>query len=160
MSSLADTCFDAYAASFLPRTADELTLSHVQLTFPGGSGVISVLSSRDAVAGGRSGDDEPLGLAVICDKKTALGGRQGRGRMFIPGILSTGETLLSGRLGGTSLAGFQERASNFLLRLSIGGEGTNPAPAVLLHSSSTVPPTDIDALVVNTRVGMLRKRLR
>jgi hypothetical protein len=124
---------------------------------------ISVVSSSTPLTGGSAIEKLSANNAVLVHKRTARGGRRGRGRWFIPwfgadadvsevGIISVGATPPM----NTALAGI-------LTRLA-----ANNVPMVLLHSESepgvehpTTPgtPNAVTSMVVDPLIGTQRRRL-
>jgi hypothetical protein len=98
----------------------------------------------------------PLNTALLVRKSTALGGRQGRGRMY-----SCGQAMVD-NCGGAGLldAGAVEScdAAFFALLGAIQGI-TGIEEAVLLHSDA-LTPTPITALSPQARLATQRRRLR
>lgn len=92
--------------------------------------------------------------AVLIRKSTALGGRRGRGRFFLPGVP---ESVISagGTYGGTYVTDTQGRATALLVALT-----ANNVPMVLLHGDSSTVPTPVTALAVQPVLGTQRRRQR
>lgn len=110
--------------------------------------------------------------AYLCTKNTAIGGRRGKGRMFIPGV---SETVVdpNGNLTGAFQTALQALVTDFFESLAI-----NDNPMVLLHGPTTewvlvdgqprrVPvagaipaPDDVVSLDLQATVGTQRRRLR
>ncbi len=152
----------AYADAFLGDTSSALTLSHVTLQVgqDGGSG--SVQSTNGTFPGTSTGEKAPTAMSVILQKLTANLGRQGRGRMFIPGSVSEGAVNEAGQLNSGSLGAWTGNATAFLENLRQGVEGpapTVPLEPVLLHSSSALP-TPISVMAPAPLVGWVRGRIR
>ena len=103
--------------------------------------------------GGAGGTFASPNLAYLVEKHTALGGRKGRGRMFLPGV-TEGGIGGSGDLDLTVLGDFTTNLANWLDAL--GGVGVEP---VVLHSDETAP-TPITAFVIDPKVATQRNRLR
>ena len=97
----------------------------------------------------------PSNCAVLVQKRTGVGGRQFRGRIFCPPFQS-GESNISatGDHGGT-LAELQSEWGQFLA--AIVGEAYSP---VLFHTAEGVPPTPITQLIVDGKIATQRRRLR
>lgn len=157
---IANRCFNAFADNFLPRMSNGLTLSKVVLTVNEGGDLGSVDSSLTPATGGRSQGDDVIALALLLNKQTSILGRAGRGRMFIPGVLGDEDTGLGGEYTSSARNDFQERADDFLDYLTGQQPGQDhPTLPVLLHSDDRTP-TPISRLILNRKVGVLRKRLR
>lgn len=126
------------------------------------------------IEGTLSGEAYAPNAAVLVKKSTALGGRRGRGRMFIPGLH---ESQVS--IGGTLASGVQTAWASVMDAI-FSGLATNDTPMYLLHaptgkwgisttgqprwipgSPSTAPaPTEVTSLTVDGKVATQRRRLR
>jgi len=118
---------------------------------------------QSTLSGGSSGNFEVPNVALLVHKRSARGGRRGRGRMFIPWILADADTDQTGGIGATPLAALQTRSNAFRNILIVAGY-----QLVLLHSVSgpevtnpTTPgsPNVVTSLVVDPRVSTQRRRL-
>jgi len=123
-------------------------------------------------AGGDTDNAGTPGIAYLIHKQTALGGRRGRGRMYLPGI-GEGDVTQAGLVTSTKQENLNTQAGLFLVRLS-----TDDFPMVLLHNPSThweivngqprripdagaIPaPTPVTALVASGVVASQRRRQR
>lgn len=103
-----------------------------------------------------SGETVAPNTAALVKKGTALGGRQGRGRMYIPGIPEN-EVTGAGTLDGTFLDALQASVEFWMTELA--GDGMNPA---LLRgpNSPALPPEEITSFSVDSKVATQRRRLR
>lgn len=102
-------------------------------------------------------DTVTANTAVLIRKTTAVGGRRGRGRMFMPG-LPENQVDGSGALNTTYQAGIQTSWNNFFDAL----EGAD-LPLYLLHSEGPailVPPVPLTSLDVSATAATQRRRLR
>lgn len=106
--------------------------------------------------GAVSGDSTPPNTAILVHKVTAFGGRQGRGRMFWPGLPEAG-MLGSGNLAGTYQADLQTGFTSFYDELV----AADLIPT-LLHGDTPSPPGPYGILAFNVdaRVATQRRRLR
>lgn len=157
----ANRVFVCYTNNFLTSMGTAFTVNRVILTVgqDGGSG--SVISTESPVAGTRTGTFGSVVQAVLLNKVTNVLGRQGRGRMFIPGVLSQTEVNTSGIISSGSVTAFQADADGFYDELLDPGITSAPSlPPVLLHSNAVLAPTTIQALQVSSKTGIQRKRIR
>lgn len=127
----------------------------------GGEPIVYVAES--GAVGGKGGATLPPNCAVLVHKRTARGGRRGRGRMFIPwasGVTDVGE---SGILGSTHRTTLQTCMNTFHAACVTQG-----VPMTLLHSNSepgtdnpTPPglPDPVTSLLVDSIVSTQRRRL-
>jgi len=96
----------------------------------------------------------PPNNAVLIRKVTALGGRHGTGRMYVPGQIES-EVDNAGLISGASLANIQAGATGMLGDLS-----ANDMPMYVLHDSALIAPTLVTALSVQSRIATQRRRIR
>lgn len=110
--------------------------------------------SADALTGTTGTDSEPPMVAALIDKRTAVGGRKGRGRMFWPGlapaIVDDGGTITP-----ANRTAMQTDFTAFLTLMDAAS-----LPLHLLHGDSGDAPNEITSLSVQSRVGTQRKRNR
>ena len=135
-------------------TVDRVTLA-VGDDGPGGS----VDSTEAPIVSGRSGSMVPVSMAAIARKSTNVLGRRGRGRMFLPGVLTQTEVTEGGQISTTRQGTLQPILNDFYDALV---EGTTPHPAtppVLLHSQAPASPTPIEAFTLTPLVGWMRGRI-
>lgn len=103
--------------------------------------------------GSVGGNAAPPNIAALVHKNTALGGRQGRGRLFVPGLAEAAldaNGLLESAYAGTMETFFIGLAASLVL---------SNKPPMLLHADA-LSPTAIDSMPVDARVATQRRRLR
>lgn len=108
-------------------------------------------------AGLEGSNSAPPNVAVVIQKRTATGGRTGRGRMYLPFIDET-KIDRGGVLDSTYQSNVQAAADAFISALAAAD-----IPMVLLHQlggSSDDTPHLVTSLNVAQRVGTQRRRLR
>lgn len=158
--SVANELFDAYNDAFMSATSNELTLERCDVTFPAGTGVVSVSSNRDPVAGGSTAVQAPLNVALLINKRTSTPGRNGKGRMFLPGILDARDPHLNGIISPAGVAAYQTKVDSFYNALQTT-TGSLIDGAYVLHTSGPFEaPSKITSLSVSPKVGTMRRRLR
>lgn len=106
----------------------------------------------------------PPSVSLLVQKATNLGGRRGRGRVYIPWVTQEAAINDVGNIDGTSLAVRQQNALNWFLALENGGIPANtPTPMVVLHDEAGAgvepAPTPVVGLVVSQLVANQRRRL-
>lgn len=129
-------------------------------------------SSASSNTGTGSGSAAPPNVCFLAQKNTALGGRRGRGRLYMPGVNEAGIDP-NGALVGANLSQFQTDLNDFLAALDAAG-----LPMVLLHGPATewvlvdgqprrvpvagsVPvPTPVSSLTASSVCATQRRRLR
>ena len=160
-SVAADNLFGWWAINLNGRMHESMALERVLIAVGQPDGTApTVSSSLPAANGTRDSANVPINCAVIINKTTGLPGRKGRGRMFLPGMLSEGEAGLSGELNGTTRTWFNGTFSDMYTALNEGTEEMSPIPPVLLHSDPDVEPTALLAFTCASVVGTMRKRIR
>lgn len=95
--------------------------------------------------------------ALLVHKRTARGGRRGRGRLYIPWSLSTAVVDEAGVITPAAVTAAQSKMTTWLAALN-----ANTVPMVLLHEAgltATGPPNPVTTLLVDTRIGTQRRRL-
>lgn len=126
----------------------------VSLKAQSGGGLPGVFEAPANVVGTAAIGAPPNNVSTLVKKITALGGRSGRGRMFLPPFnLNETSVANNGMITGAVLATMQT--------------GINAAfwaaNRVLLHDSATPgspDPTPITSLIVDPQVATQRRRLR
>lgn len=154
----ANSAMQAYIDNLLPETSNLLTLDRVQLYVgqDGPSG--SVDSDLAAAPGTRSGTYPPTSMSAIARKVTGQIGRRGRGRMFLPGVLTEAEVDQDGTVLVARRTSLNTALAGFLEDLDLETSATDGA--VLLHSSAPADPDPITALTTSDLVGWIRGRIR
>lgn len=98
----------------------------------------------------------PNNVAILVQKRTALGGRQNRGRMFLPPYMFTSPNIDgAGNIGAANVASFQTRMNNLDAAIVLSGRRW-----VLFHQDGTVVPTEGTQFVVSGKVATQRTRTR
>jgi hypothetical protein len=118
------------------------------------AGQTVTIEAPRAVVGQSGEQSPPNNCALLVRKRTAVAGRRGAGRMYIPPFgVGEGGITASGAFPGADLAYHQAR---------INGWFNLVYPWYLLHDELPVPmnPTLISSFVVDARVATQRRRLR
>ena len=151
----ADAAGVVWNDEILPGQSNTITLSSVLCKFgptaTGPSGEVAF-----GVAGGQSQVPEAPQVAALVQKRTGLGGRAGRGRMFVPGL---GENLvLAGGIFSPTVIASYQAAYDALL----AGLATADLIPVVLHGAGSPlsTPTVITSLQLMPLVATQRRRLR
>lgn len=121
----------------------------------GGEGIAG--SSPSGQQGAANLTAPPPNVAVLLRKRTARGGRRGRGRMYLPWWCQETDIDEAGRLTGAAISSRNTAANLFLNTLS--GADT---PMVILHSQGrTTPgqPNLVTTLTCDPVVATQRRRL-
>lgn len=139
-----------------PNTVS-LVGGHILVGNDGGS--VRWDSSIASVVGTGAGTNLPQNTALLARKSTALGGRRGRGRMFIPGVRQQ-EVSSAGVVSTTYVSAWNVN----LAAISVGGT-THTAfgflgQVQLLHETGSQTPTEVTDLSMQNIVATQRRRLR
>lgn len=156
----ANAVFNSYQAEVMPYTSNELTLERVDVSYPAGTGTVSVSSDLAPASGGYSGLQASINNAILVNKITDEPGRRGKGRMFIPGLLGASDTGIDGTLSQAGRDQYQTYITNFVEEVK-QDPGSGVAEFVVLHSSpGPIAPAVITSFVVSPKIGSIRRRLR
>lgn len=111
------------------------------------------IGASGATNGGQGNVNEQPNTAWLLKKRTSLGGRQGQGRCFWPGV-PEGWAQNDGTITPSEVVDVQAAADTLL-----DGLLALAHPMYLLHSTATAP-TEVIAFVVDARTSSQRNRLR
>lgn len=157
---VANDCFDAYSAQLLGDTDSSLTLERCEVSYPAGTGTVSQSSSLVAAPGRRSSASAPINLALLVNKITASPGRKNKGRMFLPGMLTSTVAKLTGIMAPSDVAAYQGEIDAWKTAM-LSFPGGSVTDLVVLHGGTApAAPAVITNLVVSPKIGSLRRRLR
>lgn len=110
-------------------------------------------------SGTGSGAVPPNNCAALLQKRSALGGRRNRGRMFLPaGYFPETGVDQAGLLTAGTVTTLQGNCNDFLTQIRTGSPTTDQA--VILHSSAPSAPTVITTLTVAPKIATQRTRMR
>lgn len=156
-STWADLLSNALVASGVAAAASMLTgwrYDGCSVTYQDVTGPI-VYDYPEAVSGTIVADALPINCAVLVSKRTGVGGRRGRGRMYWP-ITSIAESGVDA--GGAILAAHrttvQTRWDNFLTQVATDDL------RLLVHHDNGAAGTPITDLIVEGTIATQRRRLR
>ena len=120
-----------------------------------------VLSTGSDTSHGFTGSNSSQVMApntcVLIRKNTTAIGKHFRGRMFMPGVGSSGVNSDGANIGGSFFSTYQTEATAFLTAIQMG---TTVNGMVLLHRLLSVPPTPVVGLTVEPKLATQRRRLR
>jgi len=151
--AIASAFYSATSDHILPSLNDQLTLAKVAVKLgPNDTGADGLSSGSDT--GGDSGTGASPAVAYLIHKRTGLGGRHGRGRMYCPGVLES-KVNGAGTIDATFRTGFESHWADWQSELETAGLGL-----VLLHAGSTPDPTPITGLIVEGMAATQRRRQR
>jgi hypothetical protein len=127
----------------------------VRLGTDGSEAIVGVDSTQ--ALGGSGGSATPPNIALLVHKRTARGGRRGRGRMFIPWATQIADVDERGTIASSTLGFTNTALAVFLAELTTQG-----CPMVVLHDDGRTPPgapNVVTSLTADAIVGTQRRRL-
>ncbi len=152
-SLLANAVYLAVSSKIMPETHNTLRLLRVLAKMgPNETGPAGEFGAGINGAGNNTPDSPQV--AALVKKITAGGGRQSRGRMFLP-VVAESQTDAGGLLTEVTRNALQNAMNAFLTDLTI-----REVPMVLLHNAVEIVPTPVTALTLDVRVATQRRRLR
>lgn len=161
-NDVANEVYAAFLTNLIPIVSTVLTLEEVVVhlqadALPAGP-VVGLAIGPDT--GANSGNVLPQNSAYLVHKRTAVGGRGGRGRMYLPGC-AEGSVSDTGVVASGTLTTFNTAWAGFLSDVTSGLFITE---LVVLHDSSGGtagdPPAVITSLTMDSVIATQRRRLR
>lgn len=150
----AETAFDD---NFTPIICDQWEGEDIVLNIgPQNPGTGQQFNFGPWAGGGNATDCLPPNCATLIKKRSNLGGRKNRGRMFLPSPTEAGTDELGG-LSGTQLDDVTNFAAAFLLELQ---ETNGVTRVVILHTDEADAPTTVESMVPDPKIATQRRRMR
>jgi hypothetical protein len=149
------TCFLAGSLNSQLDSNVRITECVARLGTDGAEDLIGLATST--AVGGRTGGSVPPNVAVLVHKRTARGGRRGRGRFYLPWYCSDNDTNEDGTLLAAAVTAMQNAVIKWNSDLVASGN-----PMVILHSpgrTTAGPPDPVTGIVVSNVVATQRRRL-
>jgi len=143
---------DAFADAFMPSLSSRTVLRRT-LVKEGPSATGPTFEHGEDRAGGDLAGVATPQVAFLLRKRTAMGGRMNRGRMFLPGV-PEGAVDGAGVVVPEMITDLQTACDAFLAAID-----TLEGEMVILHSASS-DPTSVISLQADSRVATQRRRLR
>lgn len=113
------------------------------------------------VIGGVAQPAVPQNTAYLLRKTSAMSGRSGKGRMYLPGV-TEGSVDATGTLLAITVSAINDLCETYLNLIASDVE--TPAPMYILHDPTTTgflySPTPVTGLSCDGRVATQRRRLR
>src|SRR5688572_21360102 len=112
------------------------------------------------IAGGAAPEAYSPNAALLVTKRTLSGGRRGKGRMFLPPLGENAVTT-GGVIDPVQVTTIQGRLNDFM-----AAQGVDELPLFLIHrhdpelNQSPVAPTQINQLLLDSKLASQRRRLR
>jgi hypothetical protein len=145
------------AGSFLSRLDNSVSLGPITVRVGQDGGEALVGTDERVIAGGGSLTSPPPNVALLVHKRSARGGRRGRGRMFVPWYLNETDIDEAGLVLNATVASINTVLSTWKANLSGAG-----VPMVILHEAGlTTPglPDVVTNLFADKLVATQRRRL-
>lgn len=162
-TQIPDLVYQAFDATFMGLISDEYWLERCTAYIgQDGTSPLVVDGLLGPSQGVGTGAPLPQNCAVLVRKRTDLGGRRGRGRMYLPGI-AEGQVEANGDIGSVFVDAWQGQADSFYDILTGGGSQAATPPVVLHRSEGIGPeplPTPIQSFTVESSIATQRRRLR
>lgn len=152
---IAEAARDAWVSGMIPVQSSAITLVGVLVKIgPNSTGPSGEASASED--GDIGGDAMPPNVAILVKKNTNMGGRSGRGRMYIPGLAESWGTT-GGVMSNTDLGNVQDAVTATMASLALSGYFP-----VVLHTAGAPlsEPTAVTSFVVQQRLATQRRRLR
>lgn len=153
----------SYGATLGQKLDDNVTAGPARASIGAGSPPYAVTEGTTTFQGIQTSAAVPSNVAVLVRKRTGVGGRRQRGRIYLPWSVIEAGVDEVGVIQTAQLTALQTEAENFRIRLATGVGGALNTPMVILHNSSgvTAPgsPTAVTALSVDSLIGTQRRRL-
>lgn len=151
-------------------SSEWVTIQFEGRTDPAGSNLQTLIVENTAGTGGAS--VLPSNCSALFKKTTGLGGRQKRGRMFIPGLIGEADVDAVGNIDPTVVTNLGTNATTFKAALVSGGfdmyllhndEVRNPAfppPATDMMPNPDPTPDLVTDLQPEAKIATQRRRMR
>lgn len=151
-AAVAELVADNWVANCLGLQSSNLVFDEVYVKFgdneTGASGLFTV-----GAAGGLGTSSVPPQVALLVKKNTQFGGRKGRGRLYIPGLVES-DVEETGQVQAPDVVSWQTAMDDFHTQLN-----TDDIPPLLLHNDATVPYL-ITSFTVDSTTATQRRRIR
>lgn len=160
-AAIATDCATAFKEVVSEIFSNQFTLTSTEVTFQDvDPGPPSIGVSSLSQVGPGTDPVMPQNNAYLIHKRTAVGGRSGRGRMFMPGV-GEGAVNTIGQLTGAIQTSINTSLADFLADLAAAGSVIS---MVILHDDSgagaALPPYAVTSLTVDPVISTQRRRLR
>jgi len=152
-----DTFLQAMGTAALPNLSTAETLVQEVLQYNDGAGIIEYVHNDGRLGTGATAAAlVPQNSAILIQKRTALPGKHGRGRMYWP---SMGEADVDG-VGAISPGAKARIATMLTAWTNAVNTATSFDAFAVLHTTSTPAATKITSLTVDSTLATQRRRLR
>jgi len=166
----ADAAQNVFQTAWKGTLSDSAVIEYTTALKGDGTSTFTVGRSTAAgTAGTDSGTKTPSNCALLIRKNTAFGGRENRGRMYIPWLTNKADVGTTGIISGGDVSSFQSDADTFLGGLAAGADNymcianrhfnlpwDNPDRRLV----SVTKGPEVTSLVVESVIATQRRRLR
>jgi hypothetical protein len=151
---------DAVEALITGQLSDLILLTGIRMVF--GTAVPSEPIVREVAASvsGVAASGILLNTAYVVQKRTNLGGRRNRGRLYLPGVVDSAVGT-DGTLSSGAQSDLQSAVDLWIEGTEaalLAGGATSPYPCIL-HADGVGAPPVVQSFAVASRVGTQRRRL-
>lgn len=152
----------------IENMSNKYRLTRIHMSVGQDGGPPTIYEQTVAFDGAATSDPLPQNCAVLVRKRTGLGGREGRGRMYVPG-LPEAQCNEAGVIGSGYLSTLAGEWIGYLAYLSTAASGSGataekPCHMYILHTAPQIggapAPTLVTSLAVDSRIATQRGRLR
>lgn len=144
--------YTAFQTEVMPQLTTNLLHAGVTIKY-GPTATGAFFEHAGTGVGGKSGEGMSPNNAYLVRKRTALGGRANRGRLYLPGV-DENNVNEAGQVGDTASGLIQDAIDDWEAALE-----TIEMPMVILHTGSG-DPTPVTSLIVDNTLATQRRRLR
>jgi len=150
----AESASTAFSDNIVPFLGAGVTFvnTHVKLG-PNVSGPMADFPSNEF--GASSGEDAAPNVTYLVRKNTAIGGRAGSGRWYLPGVVEE-NVLAGGTVPTVNSNDLNDRLSDFQAALVLAGM----TPQLLQSVATVRGPEPITSMITESLVATQRRRLR
>lgn len=153
----ANNAVDAFVGAWGENLDSQVVVGPAVLRVGQDGGDPLTVVGTDTGAGEESSAMPPPNVSLLVRKQTNLGGRRGRGRVYIPWVTQEAGINDVGNLDGGTLAARQANAASWMAGLTTAG------PMYVLHDSDgegvEPEPTEVVGLTVMQLIANQRRRL-
>lgn len=159
--NLADAFHEAFSEAFRARMDSGVTLRNARAVVGQDGADPLVFDSTLSTPGAGGRESTAPALALMLDKRTGIGGRRNRGRMYFPWAVADSEVSEQGAVASAALNNWSSACVTFMQEMTAVGSsvGTHlfDFPA-LLHSDVEAVPTEITSMVPNPVIRTQKQR--
>jgi len=165
---MVDRFASVYSAFHQDRAVSQWVFEGVKMKY-NDDGTMRDFEKLVEVPGGSAATPLPSNIAALVKKTTTVAGRIGKGRFFVPGILTADVVNGSGVIATAAVVAIQAKLAVLYQDLkrtaaTAQADEDNATLWILHRTSDTVPvappPSEITAFTLSNKIGTQRSRLR